>query len=53
MTKSTGEFEVTKEAFARVLEKFKTSNKINYNFLVKGGDTTKNVILRSHFFRNW
>ena len=36
MTKTKGEFIVTKEAFERVLEKFKTDNKKNYDFLVKG-----------------
>ena len=37
LKETTGEFEVTKEAFQRVLSKFKTNNKRNYGFLVKGG----------------
>ena len=38
LKETTGEFVVTKEAFERVLDKFKRNNKRNYDFLVKGGD---------------
>ena len=37
MTENTGHFEATKEAFDRVVEKFRKNNKRNYDFLVKGG----------------
>ena len=38
MTENTGNFEVTKDAFERVVDKFKKNNKRNYDFLVKGGE---------------
>ena len=44
LKETTGEFEVTKEAFQRVLSKFKTNNKRNYDFLVKGGEKFKHSI---------
>ena len=44
MKETTGEFNVTEEAFERVLEKFKVNNKRNYDFLVRGGDNFKHAI---------
>ena len=41
MKETTGEFIATEEAFERVLDKFRTNNKRNYDFLVRGGEKFK------------
>ena len=44
MTENTGHFEATKEAFERVVEKFRNNNKRKYDFLVKGGEKSQHSI---------
>ena len=41
MAETTGRLEANKDAFERVVEKFRKNNKRNYDFLVKGGEKLK------------